>query len=219
MDRKEIKAEAKLKIKGNKWNILWPMLALGLIESVISRIFGLNVEIDTTNLTTTTDLSSVTTVKPSVLIGSIILALVVGIVTIAYKKYIINFVRTGKFEFNDIIDTVKAKWVNIFVAELLVAIIVYVCTLLFVIPGIIMALAYGMVAYVVVDTDLSGVDSLKKSRAMMKGYKWNYFVFGLSFIGWILLTPFTLCILLIWLIPYITVADALYYEKLKSLSK
>ena len=45
MDRKEIKAEAKLKIKGNKWNILWPMLALGLIESVISRIFGLNVEI------------------------------------------------------------------------------------------------------------------------------------------------------------------------------
>ena len=97
--------------------------------------------------------------------------------------------------------------------------VIFACSLLFVIPGIIMALAYSMVAYIIIDTDKTGVDAMKESRAMMKGYKWNYFVFGLSFIGWILLTPFTFGLLLIWLYPYMTVADVLYYEKLKEVTK
>lgn len=60
---------------------------------------------------------------------------------------------------------------------------------------------------------------LKKSWSMMKGYKWNYLVFTLSFLGWILLSPFTLFILLIWLVPYMEVAIILYYEKLKDANK
>ena len=38
-------------------------------------------------------------------------------------------------------------------------------------------------------------------------------------IGWILLVPFTLGILLIWLTPYMVIADALYYDKLKEITK
>ena len=41
------------------------------------------------------------------------------------------------------------------------------------------------------------------------------FVFILSFIGWIILSPFTLFLLFIWLVPYMSVADAIYYDKLK----
>ena len=72
-----------------------------------------------------------------------------------------------------------------------------------------------MSSLIVIDTDLGQVESIKKSWEMMKGYKWNYFVFILSFLGWILLTPFTLGLLFIWLIPYITVAEIIYYERLK----
>ena len=82
-----------------------------------------------------------------------------------------------------------------------------------------MTLAYAFVDYLVVDTDVTGNDALRESREMMKGYKWNYFVFGLSFLGWILLVPFTLGILLIWLYPYMTVATAIYYERLKGTKK
>ena len=80
-----------------------------------------------------------------------------------------------------------------------------------------MALAYAFVTYLVVDTNISGNDALSKSREMMKGYKMDYFVFQLSFLGWYLLIPFTLGIILIWLEPYVLVANTLYYEKLKSL--
>ena len=78
---------------------------------------------------------------------------------------------------------------------------------------------YSFVVYLVIDTKTKGQDALKISREMMQGYKWNYFVFGLSFLGWILLVPFTLGILLIWLYPYMTVATAIYYERLKGTKK
>ena len=214
MDRKEIKEAAKAKIKGNKWNILWPVLVIGLVEGVLENILGIS-KYTATNLETMENVQ----MPPKVAIGAFVISLLFAIVMVAYKKYILNFVRTGKFEFSDIIDCFKEKWVNILVASILMWLVVMAGLMLFVIPGIILAFAYAMVAYIVVDTDLNGVDSMKKSREMMKGYKWNYFIFGLSFLGWFLLVPFTIGLLLIWLIPYITVADALYYEKLKKISK
>ena len=217
MNRKEIKEQAKAKIKGNKWNIIWPVLLIGLVESVLENVLGLNpyAGVDFSNSEALMNVD----IPPKVEIGLFVVGLIMAIVMVGYKKYILNFVRNGKFEFNDIIDCIKEKWLNILVASFLMYIVVFACTLLFVVPGIIMALAYAMVAYIVIDTDLSGVDAMKKSRAMMKGYKWDYFVFVLSFIGWALLIPFTLGLILIWLYPYITVADTLYYEKLKEITK
>ena len=217
MNRKEIKELAKSKIKGNKWNIIWPVLVICLIESVLESILGLN-PYSSVDFTDPEALYSVKMSTGSSL-GILLLGLVIAIVMVGYKKYILNFVRNGKFEFNDILDCVKEKWVNILVASVLMYLVIFACSMLFVIPGIIMALAYSMVMYIVIDTDKSGIDSLKASRAMMKGYKWDYFVFDLSFIGWILLVPFTLGILLIWLYPYMTVAEALYYDKLKEVTK
>lgn len=212
MNRKEIKELAKEKIKGNKWNIIWPMLVISVIGSIISRIFGGTINIDLNHL----DQLSKVTVSPTQYAGSLISSLIVGLITAGYLMYILNFVRTGKFDTKDIIETIKAKWLNILIAQILSSIIIGLCSILFVIPGIIMALAYAFVTFLVIDTDVSGSDSLKASREMMKGYKWDYFVFGLSFIGWALLVPFTLGILLIWLYPYITVANAIYYDKLKN---
>ena len=206
MDRKEIKEEAKKKIKGNIWNILWPLLVICVLTSLLSRLFGGNV---TFNISETAE-----TVNAKASIGSGIVAIISGFLSAGYIKYLLTFVRTGKFDTNDIINTIKEKWLNILIAEILVGVIVTLCSLLLVIPGIIMALAYTFAIYLVVDKDVAGNDSLKQSREMMKGYKWDYFVFGLSFLGWIILGIFTLGILYIWLIPYMNVASALYYERL-----
>ena len=62
---------------------------------------------------------------------------------------------------------------------------------------------------------MKGNDTLSASQKMMKGYKWDYCTFMFSFIGWIILGAFTFGILYTWLIPYMNVAEALYYEKLK----
>ena len=211
MDRIEIKKLAKEKIRGNKWNIIWPILIIGVIESVLNSIFGGTINVDINNLE---DLASIN-IPTSYYISSTLVSIVVGVITAGYLKYILNFVRTGKFEVNDIVDTVKSKWVNILIANILTSIIIALCTVAFVIPGIIMAIAYTFVNYLIIDTDVAGADSLKKSREMMKGYKWDYFVFDLSFIGWYLLIPCTLGLILIWLYPYVTTANAIYYDKLK----
>ena len=215
MDRVKIKEAAKEKIRGNKWNIIWPALIISVVSGLLERLVG-------GTPTFTTDANGYMVMEPmsaKVMVAIYIIGLLVGIVTACYKKYILNFVRNGKFDTNDIINCVKEKWVDLLIASILVYVIVFLCTLLFVVPGIIMGFAYAMVTYIIIDSDTKGSDSLKKSREMMKGYKWNYFVFYLSFLGWILLTPFTLGILLIWLYPYMTVADAIYYDELKKLKK
>lgn len=208
MDRKEIKELAKSKIKGNLWNLLWPILVIGAVEGIFSSILAPN--------SNSLDPSSMPQISPVASIILIVVGIICGIATVAYNRYVLNFVRNGKMDFNDIINCIKEKWANILVAEILVGILVALASLLFVIPGIILALGYSMVTYLVVDTELSGVDAMKKSREMMKGYKWDYLVFGLSFFGWIILLPFTLGILAIWLVPYMTVAEAIYYDRLKA---
>ena len=208
MNRAEIKNEAKKMIVGNKWNIWWPVLVIGALEGIFTSFFGPNYDVET---------SAMVAPAPTFVAISSIVTLIAGIIFAGYLKYIINFVRTGKFESNDIIDTVKAKWLDILIATILAGIIISLCTCLLVIPGIIMSLAYAFVLYIVVDSDTKGNDALKASREMMNGHKWEFFVFNLSFIGWILLVPFTLGLLLIWLVPYMTVAEAIFYNKLKEL--
>ena len=208
MSRQEIKEEAKAKIKGNIWNILWPLLVIGVLSGIISTIFGGNQSYSSDSVNVTVSL------------GSTASTLISAFLSAGYIKYLLTFVRTGKFNTDEIINTIKEKWLHILVANILVGIIVFACSLLLVIPGIIMALAYTFVLYLIVDKDYAvGPDALKASREMMKGYKWDYFVFELSFIGWIILGVFTLGILYIWLIPYMQVASVLYYEKLLAKQK
>lgn len=91
-------------------------------------------------------------------------------------------------------------------------------SILFIIPGIIAALSYSMVYMLYADDQSStAMDYLDQSKELMHGYKWNYFVFGLSFLGWELLSVLTFGILLIWVLPYYTVAEVMYYDELKKI--
>ena len=213
VNRVEIKEDAKAKVKdwGVKWNIIWPLLVIAVVTGALSSLFGGSVTININDLQTVSEYSG----SPVNTIGSLLVTMLGAFLSAGYIKYLLTFVRTGKFDTGVIIDTIKEKWLNILIAEILVGIIVFACTLLFVVPGIIMGLAYTFAIYLVVDKDVAGNDSLKESREMMKGYKWDYFVFELSFIGWILLIPFTLGLICIWLIPYMNVASTLYYENLQ----
>ena len=54
---------------------------------------------------------------------------------------------------------------------------------------------------------------------MMNGYKLDYFIFELSFIGWYFLGAITFGIAYIYVIPYFTFANTLYYQRLKEKRK
>ncbi len=56
---------------------------------------------------------------------------------------------------------------------------------------------------------------LSKSFDMMEDYVVDYFLLILSFIGWFILGIFTFGILYIWLIPYVMLTCACFYDKVK----
>lgn len=88
--------------------------------------------------------------------------------------------------------------------------------ILLVVPGIIKWLAYSMYPYVLRDEpDLSVWQTLKKSEAIMKGYKGKLFLMYLSFVGWFILGAFTFGILYIWLTPYIMTSTVKFYDDVR----
>ena len=89
-------------------------------------------------------------------------------------------------------------------------------SLCFIIPGIIKAFAYAMAPYILADNPtMTAFEALDESQIIMEGRKWELFILGLSFIGWILLSILTFGVLLIWIIPYMQAAQAAFYQKNK----
>ena len=62
------------------------------------------------------------------------------------------------------------------------------------------------------------MELINRSKKLMDGHKWEYFIFNLSFIGWDLLIIATLGIAAIWVVPYETTAKIMYYDELKKLN-
>lgn len=90
-------------------------------------------------------------------------------------------------------------------------------SLLFMIPGIIKAYSYAMTPYILGDCpNVRAKDALKLSMRIMQGHKWELFVFELSFIGWSILSAFTLGLLEIFYVgPYMYTALAGYYLEVR----
>ena len=102
------------------------------------------------------------------------------------------------------------------VAYLLMALYIFLWALLLIIPGIIAAYSYSMTFFILADDEnISASDALKKSKEMMDGNKMKLFLLSLSFIGWALLSIFTLFIGLLWLMPYIQITMAKFYQDIK----
>ena len=100
---------------------------------------------------------------------------------------------------------------------LLMIILIFLWSLLLLIPGIIKSFAYAMTPFVLVDNpELPCYEAIKRSQELMKGNKWRYFLLALSFLGWILLGILSLGIGFFWIIPYIETTTAAFYYDIKA---
>jgi len=101
-------------------------------------------------------------------------------------------------------------------AYLLVFLFTFLWSLLLFIPGIVAGLRYSQTFFILADDESIGAKAaIDKSKKIMYGYKWKYFCLQWRFIGWILLSILTLGIGLLWLIPYIQVTSAKFYDSLR----
>jgi uncharacterized membrane protein len=102
------------------------------------------------------------------------------------------------------------------IAELLVVILILLWGLLLIIPGIIAALSYSMTFYILADDQsLDAMQAIDLSKKMMNGYKMKYFTLSLRYVLLSLLCLLTLGIGFLWLIPYINIVNARFYDDIK----
>jgi uncharacterized membrane protein len=198
MTNSEIKQWAKEKLKGN----LWPVFITIVVAGILTNL----------SFSTSSTSSDGTTISTTYNLGWLFYFVEVGL---AY--YLVKFIKDQKPEFNDIFHFAK-DFGKCLGARLLQMLWIFLYCLLLIIPGIIKGFGYVLVPYIMADEkyrSLSIPDLLKKSEEMMKGHKWDYFCFMLSFIGWYLLIIPTLGFIMIYAGPYISVAQAKWLTTIK----
>ena len=80
-----------------------------------------------------------------------------------------------------------------------------------------LGLSWSQATYVLYDklknNEYQGIwDVLNTSKQLMVGYKFRYFLFNLTFIGWYFLDAITLGISRIWTMPFNTMSMVSFYE-------
>ena len=102
-------------------------------------------------------------------------------------------------------------------AMILSYILIFLWSLLFLIPGIIKTFSYAMTPYILDEyPELGPSEAIHRSRMMMKGHKFDLFWLWLSFIGWGILNLFTAGIGSFWLMPYMYTSTAAFYQEVKA---
>lgn len=137
-----------------------------------------------------------------------------GIMMCGYSKYMLELSR-GK---NPSVETVFKGFdnaLNALLLGLLNGIFVFLWSLLFFIPGLIMSYAYSMSFYLMADDpSLTPTQARTKSIELMRGNKWRLFCLGMSFFGWALLILITFGLAAIFVAPYEQLATAEFYRSL-----
>lgn len=149
-------------------------------------------------------------------VGSYAAIIIAGPFALGLAFFSLNLSRNKEVKIEQIFDGFK-RFTDGLIAYLLILLYVLLWTLLFIIPGIIKAFSYSMTFFIMVDEpNLSPQEAMAKSQEMMDGYKMKYFRLTLRFMGWSLLCMLTFGIGFLWLIPYMYVTNAKFYEDLKT---
>ena len=141
---------------------------------------------------------------------------------IGFISYILSLTREEEVSLTDIFQDYKK--IGLIVVTLIISYVFIIFGyILLIIPGIMIAFSLVMVVYLLADSKETSISEAKniirESIEMMNGYKLDYFVFELSFIGWHFLGAITFGIAYIYVIPYFTFANTLYYQRLKEKRK
>ena len=159
-------------------------------------------------------IAAVTAASAPIAIGFIL----VGPLTVGLSYYLLDYIekKNNGDQFELLIDGFKKSLVNSIVAGLLNMVFIFLWSLLFIIPGIIKALAYSMYPYIIADNPtIDAMEALRQSQEMMRGNKTRLLALYLSFIGWFILTIFTAGLGMFFLIPYVQTAVANFYVDLR----
>ena len=208
MNCDEIKKRAKEFAFKNKGDIWKPLLCIYAVILVVS--FALGFILGFLNFKNENVMDLLTYIIDFALLPA----------SIGYIYYLMNLIKGKKLDIKEALLSKYSLWVLIIITMVMVSLFTTLWSLLLIVPGIIYSLKTVMVQYILAEADntVNYQDVINRSKQMMEGHKWEYVVFNFKFIGWILLGIVTLGIAYIWVYPYITISNLMYYEELKKLT-
>lgn len=150
-------------------------------------------------------------------VGGIVSIVVFPVVMIGIMNLLVRLYRGEKVVFQDMFNGFQNFGHNLG-GYWYMYLFLFLWTLLFYIPGIIKGYAYFMAPYILMDQpEIDATEALEKSKQMTNGHKMDLFIMNLSFIGWSLLSVFTLGILAFFFVmPYMMLTSAGYYVVLRN---
>ena len=151
--------------------------------------------------------------------GSTLIDFILIPFTVAFYGFFLNHLRGFSPDWKSVYKEGFDRYWDYLVVGLVTSLIIGVWFLLLIVPGIIAALSYSQVYYVLHDNpQVSCKRAREISYALTDGCKWDLFVLELSFIGWWLLVALTAGIAFIYVWPYYRTTKAMYYENLKQIT-
>ncbi len=148
--------------------------------------------------------------------GNIITLFIASPLALGIAIFSLALARNQEATFGQLFEGFQ-HYTKALITYLLVVIFVFLWTLLLIVPGIIASIAYSMTFYILADDkEIKPMEAIRKSKEMMYGYKWKLFRLSLRFILLSLLCILTLGIGFLWLMPYMYVTLAHFYEDVKN---
>ena len=231
IDRTAAKLQAKQLIRESQPSMLTAALLYTLLTALIGWLSLRLTGVDTNTMNEMLRLASegnseavmemMNKATPSAdasLIDSL-LRLAMAVVGVGFSLFVMNSVRRSQPALGNLLDGF-GMFPRVLFLIILQIVLIFLWSLLLVIPGIIAAYRYSFAVYVMIDhPEMSAMDCLRESKRLTTGYKRQLFLLDLSFIFWFLLTmiPVVGYIAQVYVTPYMESAKVLYYEQIRAL--
>ena len=196
MENKLIMKEAQESLKG-KWGIsIAVCLIVTIITILVSYLGGYLINEDWG--------------------GNILSLFIVPPVGVGIALFFLNIYDGSKLEIKTIFNPFKEVWFNSVLAYFMMIVIIFIGSILLIIPGIIASLMFSQVLYIIAeDNKIDPYNALVKSKKMMEGNKWKLFKIILRILLLAIVCILTLGIGFIWLAPYQNAVYAKFYNTIK----
>ena len=151
--------------------------------------------------------------------GELIPLLLAGPFSVGLALFSFSVVRKETPHFNQLFQGFQSPvFFKSFLANLCITILTVVGFVLLIIPGIIVALGFGLTFFVMADRpDLSFTDCIQESWRLMDGYKLKYLGLNIRFIPWYFLGVLCLGVGVLLVIPWHFVTIARFHEEVKAI--
>ena len=199
MDERKIKKEA-WEITKNNFGTLWLALGINLLISLI-YVLGVNYVLKEINENVLT-----------------IISFSYNIITMPFSfgltKYLLDVANKQKPALKDLIYYYTHNVLEVIVLAMILSILYSLGLSLYLIPAVIFFIWFSMSQNIFILKKCNPLDALTESYILIKGYRWNYFNFLLSFLPWLALGIITCGLAFIWVMPYFMISQKVYYYQL-----